>query len=365
NLAAALEHRGRIDEAIKSLDRALMLTPDRADVWYRMGLLLEQQNRKDEASLSFDAALKADPRHLKAANAAALAHLNARRYEPALSAFAASLAIDPAQDGALHLMGICQLRLRRFDEAYESCSRALTLAPGDPEINCNLGLILSRRGLFTEAIGRFDAALALDPHLALVHCLRAGTFAELRRFDEALADYDKALALDPELADAHWNGALLRLLLGDFETGWKERQWGRKCADLKFVDRQFAQPLWHGETDIAGKTILLHSDEGLGDSIQFARYATLVARLGARVILEVQDAVHPLLSGIEGVALCLPKTGVTLPDFDLQCPTSDLPLAFATRLESIPSPRAYLPLPPEACVREWQGRLGAHDKLRV
>ncbi len=364
NLAAALEQRGRFDEAIKSLDRALTLKPDRADIWYRMGLLLEQQDRKDEASLAFDAALKADPRHLKAANAAALAHFNAGRYEPALSAFASSLAIEPAQNGVLHLMGICQLRLKRFEEAYENCAKALALSPGDPEITCNIGLIQHRRGLHADALARFDAALALDPRLALAHCLRAGTLAGLRRFDEALADYDRALALDPELPDAHWNGALLRLLLGDFETGWKGRQWGRKCAGLAFVDRQFAQPLWHGETPIAGKTILLHSDEGLGDTIQFARYATMVAQLGARVILEVQDAVHPLLSDLEGVALCLPKTGVTLPDFDLQCPTSDLPLAFGTRLETIPAAPSYLS-PRPARVREWQARLGAHDRLRV
>ena len=364
NLAAALEHRGRLDEAIRSLDRALVLKPDRADVWYRMGLLLEAQNRKEDASLSFDAALKADPRHLQAANAAALAHFNARRYERALGGFAASLAIDPAQAGALHLLGICQLRLKRFEEAHENCARALALTPDDPEVTGNLGLIQHKRGLYAEAIAQFDAALALNPRLALVHCLRAGTLAELRRFDEALADYDKALAIDPELPDAHWNGALLRLLLGDFERGWAGRQWGRKCDGLRFVDRQFAQPLWRGETDIAGRTILLHSDEGLGDSIQFARYARLVAQLGARVILEVQDAVHPLLSDIEGVALCLPKTGVTLPDFDLQCPTSDLPLAFATRLDTIPSAPSYLSPQPER-LREWQARLGAHDRLRV
>src|SRR6202000_2251141 len=141
-------------------------------------------------------------------------------------------------------------------------------------------------------------------------------------------------------------------------------QWGRKCTGLAFVDRQFTQPLWHGETGIAGKTILLHSDEGLGDSIQFARYATLVAQLGARVILEVQDALHPLLSAIEGVALCLPKTGVALPDFDLQCPLSDLPPALATRLDTVPAVASPL-APPEARVREWQARLGAHDRLRV
>jgi len=364
NLAAALEHRGRFDEAIKCLDRALVLKPDRAEIWYRMGLLLEQQNRKDEASLSFDAALKADPRSLEAANASAVAHFNAGRHEKAIVSFAASLAIDPAQAGALHLMGICQLRLNRFEEAHGNCSKALTLAPDDCEITANVGLTLLKLGRNKEAIGYFDRALALNPYLALAHNHRASALAELHRFDEALASFDAAIAIDPELSDAHWNCALLRLLLGDFENGWTGRQWGRKCAAVGFVDRQFARPLWRGETGIAGKTVLLHSDEGLGDTIQFARYATLVAAFGARVILEVQDAVHPLLSGIDGIALCLPKTGVTLPDFDLQCPLSDLPLAFATRLQTIPAAPSYLS-PPQTRVREWQARLGAHDKLRV
>ena len=364
NLATALANRGRVDEAIRSLDRALVLKPDSAEVWYRMGLLLERQNRKDEASLSFDQALKTDPRHLEAANASAIAHFNAGRYDNAIASFAAALAIDPAQAGALHFMGISQLRLRRFEEAHDNCSRALALAPGDAEITGNVGLTLLKLGRNEEAIVCFDAALALNPRLALVHCLRASALAELRRFDEALADYGRALALDPELPDAHWNGALLRLLLGDFETGWIGRQWGRRCAGVGFVDRKFARPPWRGETPIAGKTILLHSDEGLGDTIQFARYATLVARLGARVVLEVQDAVHPLLSAIDGVALCLPKTGVTLPDVDLQCPLSDLPRAFATRLETIPAAACYLS-PPAARVREWQARLGAHDRVRV
>jgi tetratricopeptide (TPR) repeat protein len=364
NLATALVNRGRIDEAIRSLDRALTLESDHAEVWYRMGLLLERQNRKDEASLSFDQALKAEPRYLEAANAAALCHFNAGRYERAIACFEASLAIDPAQDGAFHFLGISQLRLRRFDEAHANCVRALALAPDNAEITGNVGLTLLKLGRNAEAIGFFDTALALDPRLALVHCLRASALAELRRFDEALADYDRAIAIDPQLADAHWNGALLRLLLGDFENGWAGRLWGRKCAAVGFVDRQFAQPLWRGETDIAGKTILLHSDEGLGDTIQFARYATLVAQLGAEVILEVQDVVHPLLSGIDGVALCLPKTGVILPDFDLQCPMSDLPLAFATRLDTIPAAPSYLS-PPQARLREWRARLGAHDRLRV
>ena len=135
---------------------------------------------------------------------------------------------------------------------------------------------------------------------------RGTSLFELRRSDEAFADLIRAIEVDPECADYHWNLALMRLRIGEFDAGWLGREWGRKVAVLGFVDRKFTQPQWLGGP-IAGKTILLHSDEGLGDTIQFSRYATMVSQLGARVILEVELPLHGLLTGMEGVALCLPK----------------------------------------------------------
>jgi hypothetical protein len=193
---------------------------------------------------------------------------------------------------------------------------------------------------------------------------RGSALAELHRFGEALASYDQAVALSPEFADAHWNAALLRLLLGDFQAGWRGREWGRKCKGVGFVERSFTQPLWLGEAPLAGKTILLHSDEGLGDTIQFARYAPLLAARGARVILEVDATMHGLLSGMDGVALCVPRGGSEVYDFDLHCPLSSLPLACRTGLATIPAAR-YLPAPPRAVVEAWQARLGPRKGLRV
>jgi tetratricopeptide (TPR) repeat protein len=364
NLATALVNRGRLDEAIKSLDRALVLKPDWSELWLRMGMLLQQQDRTGEAGLCFDRALSVDPVYLEAANAAALSHFNAGRFEEAIARFEHAIGIDPTQAGAFHFKGICQLRLKRFEDARQTCTQALALAPDNAEIASNVGLALLKLGRNEEALGFFDSVIARNPRLALAHSHRATALWGLHRFDAALAGFEGAIAIEPDLAEAHWNAALLRLLLGDFEKGWAGREWGRNAAGV-FVDRQFTQPAWHGETSVAGKTILLHSDEGFGDTIQFARYARLVADLGARVILEVQDAVQPLLSGLEGVALCLPKTGVTLPDFDRHCPLSALPLAFATTLDTIPAPSCYLPRPPETRVDAWQARLGAHDGLRV
>jgi tetratricopeptide (TPR) repeat protein len=365
NLGSVLRRQNRLDEAAKSFDRALLLKPDLAEVWYKLGEVLQQQNRHDEAILSFDQALARDPQHREAANAGALLHFEAGRYVEAISYFDRSLEIAPGQAGAFHLKGICQLRLGQFPEALANCTKALELAPDNVEITNNVGLVLQRLARNAEALGYFDRAIALRPQFALALNHRGTSLAELRRFDEALASFAAAVAIEPDYADAHWNLALLQLLLGDFAGGWAAREWGRKSKAVGFVDRQFTQPTWLGETPIAGKTVLLHSDEGLGDTIQFARYATMVAQQGARVILEVQDLLKPLLSEIEGVSLCLPKTTVAPLEFDLHCPLSSLPLAFGTRLDTIPSADAYLPAPPRERLRPWQDRLGAHNKLRV
>jgi tetratricopeptide (TPR) repeat protein len=366
NLALALQRKDRIDEAIRCFDRALTLNPDQAEIWYRMGELLQQQKRLDEAVLSFDQALRVKPDYREAANASGLLHFEARRYEQAIACFTRSAEIDPSQAGAYNFISRCQWPLRRFDEALANGHKAHALAPGVPEIAKNIGLILQKLERHDEAMVWFDRALALRPDFPSALNDRSTTLFAQRRISEAFADLDRAIALDPQCADYHWNRALLQLLLGNFDEGWQGREWGPKSALVGFVDRKFERPRWSGALPIAGRTILLHSDEGLGDTIQYSRYAAKVAALGARVILEIEAPLHPLLAGMDGVSLCLPKIeGEPLPDFDLHCPLSGLPLAFGTHLETIPAARSYLPPLPAARLREWQDRLGAHDRLRV
>jgi len=400
NLAMALQRKDRLDEAIRCFDRALLLNPGQADVWIRMGEILRQQKRldeaikcfdhavtvnpdqpeiwlgmgemlqrekrTDEAILSFEQALKLKPDYREAANAIGLLYFEANRYEKAIAHFTRSTEIDPTQAGAFNFLGRCQWPLRRFDEALASGKKAHGLAPENPDIIKNVGLILQKLERHEEALAWFDKALALRPDFPSALNDRCTTLFALRRIDEAFANIDRAIALDPECPDYHWNRALFRLLVGNFDESWQGREWGRKCALVGFVDRKFTQPRWFGEEPIAGRTILLHSDEGLGDSIQYSRYATMVAKLGARVILEVEAPLHPLLTGMEGVSLCLPKiTGVEIPAFDLHCPLGGLPLAFKTRLETIPASPCYLPPLPEPRLSAWRDRLGAHDRLRV
>ncbi|MDU0954061.1 MAG: tetratricopeptide repeat protein [Bradyrhizobium sp.] len=311
-LGELLQRTGRHAEAALACDRLLQLAPDRATTWFRLGEVLEAQDRRDEAALAFDQVLKATPDHVDAANKAGAVHFDAGRYDEAIARFDRSLAVRPDQAGVLCLK-----------------------------------------------------AIALRPQTAEFYNHRGTSLAELHRFDEAFASFDRAVALKPDLADAHWNAALFRLLTGDFARGWAAREWGRQCRAVGFVERSFDVPLWLADAPLAGKTILLHSDEGLGDTIQFARYATLVAAQGARVVLEVDAVLQPLLSGLNGVAQCLARGIDAVPAIDYHCPLSSLPLAFATGLDTIPAVPRYLPPAPAERLAAWEQRLGRHDKLRV
>jgi tetratricopeptide (TPR) repeat protein len=304
--------------------------------------------------MSFDKALDLDPGQADAARCCALLHFEQARYEQAIASFDRLLRVKPDLAGAFKLRGVCFLNLNRLEEALASSSRASELAPADADIINNVAMVLHRLGREDEAMAQAERAIALDPAFPSALNTRARSLLAMLRFDEAITALDAAIAMDPNFA----------LALGNFETGWAMRECGRTQLDV-FIDRKFTQPQWFGQQPIAGKTILLHSDEGLGDTIQYVRYVKLVAQLGARVILQLDEALRGLVSGLEGVALCLPRSAVELPDFDFHCPLSALPLAFKTRLETIPSKMPYLPLPPEQLREVWDKRLGPHDKMRV
>ena len=192
---------------------------------------------------------------------------------------------------------------------------------------------------------------------------RGNTLQELQRFEEALASYDRALALRPDFAEAHFNEALCRLLIGDFDRGWEEYEWRWETGQLRKGKRNFAQPLWLGSNEITGKTILLHAEQGFGDTIQFCRYVPFVVERAARVILEVPKPLHELMSTLPGAAQVISR-GEPLPDFDIHCPLLSLPLAFGTRLETIPSEDA-LSFRAQKRDESWRDRLGKHDKPRL
>ena len=226
---------------------------------------------------------------------------------------------------------------------------------------------LSDRSATLQALDRLDEALAsCDRALALradflVEAMinRASVLQELRRFDEALASYDRAIVIAPDHAEAQTNRAFLLLLTGDFARGWPAYEWRRKLPS--WVERGFTQPEWSSE-DIAGKRLLLHAEQGFGDTIQFARYAAQAAMRGADVVLEVQPSLKPLLGGLLGVEVIAAGRD-QLPAFDLHCPLLSLPHRFATMPATIPGGVPYIGALADR-ISAWAQRLPA-DGVRV
>ena len=222
--------------------------------------------------------------------------------------------------------------------------------------------MLTDAGRRDEALSSFDRALSLRPDYAEAFYNRGNALRDLHRHREAVASYRRAIAIRPDYASAHWNLADCHLLLGEFELGWQEYEWRWKLPDLENAWR-VPQPVWLGDAPLQSRTVLLHSERGLGDTLLFCRYATEVAGLGARVILEVQPPLVRLLASLEGVAEVV-ATGDPLPAFDYHCPLMSLPLAFKTDLTNIPASVPYLRSDPARLAR-WQAALGPRARPRI
>ena len=270
---------------------------------------------------------------------------------------------EPNNVVAIMLSGVLTFQLGQFELSLNLLSRAISLKPDYAMALYNRGNVLTEIKRFDEAMADYDKAISLNPDYAEALYNRGNVFKEIKRFDEAMADYDKAISLKPDYAEAHWNKSLQLLLRGEFASGWELYEWRWKRTQLSSPIREFEQPLWLGKEDLHGKTILLHWEQGLGDTIQFSRYVQEVANLGCKTILEVQKHLFELMKGIEGVDELIPN-GADLPPFDFYCPLMSLPLALGTTLETIPSPISYIKSTDDKLAK-WSDRLRPKSKPRV
>ncbi len=365
SLGTALQQQGRHEEALKAFDKAVQLKPDVGELWKNLGNVLLDLKRPDDALLSFQHALKLTPRHWHAAHQSGVLLYNAGRFEEALPHLDQCIEQQPNHVPSRQLRALSLKGLKRFEEALAENHRAYAVDPNDSDTCNNIGDVLQLLDRHEEALPWFDRAIALRPGYMLAINNKAFLLGQMHRFDEAFAIYEGLLRDGLNTPVTDWNLSLLYMMTGNFEAGWRLREARWHAPVLAATYPNFEQKMWLGESNISGKTVLIHADEGLGDCIQFARYVPQVAALGARVILVVAQPIQSLLAGLPGVSECLTLPGGPLPPFDLHCPLSSLPLAFKTRLETIPSAVSYLPPPPEDRVRAWESRLPAHDKLRV
>lgn len=359
-----LEALRRPGEAIESYDRAIALRPDYADALYNRGNALKDLGCLHEALASYDRVLCQDPRHAMALNNRGNVLHALHRPDLALGSYHMAVAAKPDYAEAFNNRGVVLHELKRYDEAIADYDRTLALMPDCVEALFNRGNTLQAQARFEAALASYDRAIAQRPEHAEAWYNRGNALKELGRVDEALNSYGKAQALKPNYVEAHWNEAYLRLLIGDFERGLAQSEWRWQNTALGLEPRKLTQPLWRGEEPLAGKTILLYGDEGLGDAIFYCRYAPLIAARGAGVILEVDKGLHALLAGLPGVTRCVsPGEARDLGPgaFDLHCPMSSLPLAFGTRTASIPATVPYLP----DTSPKRPALLGAKDRPRI
>lgn len=363
NKGNALRKQGQFESALASYDSAIELRPGHPETHLNRGIALKELGKYALAISSYDQALSLNPGLMTAyANrGVALAALN--QHESAIKSLDHAISLEPGIAYTHLHRGISLHALGRWLEAAGSYRQAIALDPDNAETHHNLGISLIQLRQHEAAIASIDHAIALKPGFADAYVNRALAFHEIRHYQTAMDNYKKAIALQPGLRIAHRNLSHLQLLLGDYEKGWAEFEWRLRGNDGEVRQPRFPQPLWLGQAPLAGKTILLHSEQGLGDTIQFCRYAKLVADLGAQVILEVQKPLVNLLARLDGVAMLVTKSSV-LPPFDFHCPLMSLPLVFRTRLDTIPAPGGYLKAEAEK-IEMWRARLGNQTKPRI
>jgi hypothetical protein len=295
----------------------------------------------------------------------ATAAMTRGEFARALPLYEQAIALDPTHAEAHYKRGNALRLLGRADAAIASYDEAIKHKPDYAYAYCNRGTVQHAAGKLAAAEESFDRAIALAPSDGVAHYNRALLMQDFFRWDEAIASYNAAIAIRRDHAEAQFNRALLSLYLGDFATGWPGFEWRWASAERLRIGalRNFEQPLWLGKQPLAGKRLFIHSEQGLGDTIQFSRYATACAANGATVILETQGPLLEVLTNLQGPAQLIAK-GTTPPLFDYHCPIMSLPLAFNTTLNTIPAAPHYLQADP-ALVAQWRTLLGEQQRPRV
>jgi tetratricopeptide (TPR) repeat protein len=356
NLGAVLKHQGRPDQAAAAYRRVIELKPDDPVALNNLGLTLQEQGRLEEAATCYRRALdlKADDpmMHCTLGNVLKEQGLLAE----AVTSYRKAIDLQPDFPLALNNLGAALKGQGRLDEAVASFRRAIGFKPDYSVAFSNLGAALQQQGWPDEAIACYRTSLAFKPDDAAARNNLGLALQEQGRLDDAVACYRKAVSVRPDYPEARFSLALGLLAQGDMAAGWDEYEWRWKTRQMLKARRDFTQPQWRGEA-AEGRTLLIHAEQGFGDTLQFCRYAPLAAARGLRVILEVPKPLTRLLRHLPGVDRVV-AAGEELPPFDFHCPMLSMPLAFGTTLETIPSAVSYLQADPVQ-VADWRTRLAA------
>lgn len=337
--------------------------PTEPEHFVQLGQAHEQKGAIRQAQKAYGRALARDPGYWPAYFHRGRSFLNAGDHRRAIADFEKVLAINPDHANTCLLLGNSWSGLGETDRALAWFQQAAAQDPAYADAYYNAGVMQQSRDDLDAAVKSYAKALEHKPDFIMARS-NLGVVLEARGdTDLALACYDAAIAVDPNHPSAHWNKALLLLRNGRYAEGWRCHEWRWGAGKAGPVRRYPGRPLWLGGTSLAGKTILLHAEQGLGDTIQFVRYAGLVAAAGARVVLETFLPLVGICRTVPGVAEVV-GVGQALPDFDLHAPLMSLPLAFGTTVETIPGAIPYVAADPDH-VALWQTRLGPRSRPRI
>ncbi len=354
---AILRQLHRYKEAFQSYHQVADMEPNDADADNNCGVILDDLKQHEEAQTYYQQALKKQPQHIDALFNFAVSLEKCGLWEQARQRYQQLTHEQPNHINAWHGLAGVLLKQRRLNDALGCYRRALMLSPNSAELWHDCAIVLRDMQRHWLALSCLWRAIQLRPHFASALNTHGMMLYELRQFDDAQADFKRARELDPNLSETYWNQAHCHLIQGQMLLGWQLYEWRKTWLSENAKQRQWQKPQWLGEPFLPGQTILLHAEQGYGDTIQFCRYVTLVAKRGARVILEVPDALHTLLSKLPGVEQIIVR-GDNLPAHDWQCPLMSLPLAFTTTLASIPAAAGYLTIPAKRVANSKNPQIG-------
>jgi tetratricopeptide (TPR) repeat protein len=358
NLGVGLRRLGLREEAIAAYRRAIELKKNSAALYANLGDVFREAGRMNEAVEACQRAVVLNPNDSSIRNSLGLALHYADHYAAAVEEYRQALVLNPKNPETLCNLGAALKLLNRLDEALDACRQAVALKPNYVQALCNMGAILVDLGKPNDAISIFQRAFMLDPECAEAHSNLGNVLRDAGRIREAIDHYLRAVARKPNFAQAHFNFGMALLQTGNFEQGWAhyEWRWGVKdlARELSPVPRNYPQPKWNGE-HLDGKSILVYSEQGLGDTLQFVRYLPLLERYGGNTKLRIPRSLAGILRGLSG-KFEISTEEETLPEFDVHCALLSLPHKMRTTLSAVPAQVPYLQSEPER-ITSWKQRL--------
>ena len=358
NIGIALKGQGRFDEAIAHYKQAIYLKPQLIEAPYNLANLLKEQERYAEAIENYTQAVRLKPDFYQAYYNLGNALRSNEQFSEAIDNYRQAVRLKGDYAEAYNNLAMTLKDVGRISEAIESYREAIRVKPDYVEAHNNLGIAFKEQGKLAEAIESYRRAVSLRPDYAEAHNNMGIALHASGEHDRALECCEQAIELVPDYAEAHWNRSLVLLLKGRLTEGWEEYQWRRRTnLATSAYPHTFDKPRWDGKS-FAGKRLLVHYEQGLGDNLQFVRYLPTVKQLGGTVVFETPRSMYGLLRAFDGIDELAEASSGRLPDVEFDSYTSlmDLPGIFGTTLETIPADVPYIHAD-SAKVEHWRGRL--------